>query len=339
MNSPSPFKRKPWVFLSHSSSDKEFIERAAMALKRFEIEPWLDSEEIRHGQPWLDAIFENGIPNCDCTLVYLTESSLQSAMVKKEIDASVLQKLKDKGVGFLPYVSTEQIREQLRSDIQAIQAPLWNLANFDVLLPRVVAEIWRSFSERTSLIVVKDERTAHLEAELELVNLKAALSGDIFTEAEEKDFRYIWEKLNRRDEIIIAVRKNEDTSERHTFSVGVRSFIPLLATPGQLEFSDDSLSDVLLRSEIIRQCVKKHFFSSVEFPMLGNDLITFGLVASEWRPAERASNESPMLRRGFGRSAHYDLVYTPKMFRFKYWLTYRGLLPPELDVMAVENSA
>jgi len=74
---------KPRVFLSHSKADIEFIERVNQDLHRCQISPWLDSEEIRHGKPWLDAIFEDGIPTCDAVLVYFTESSLQSKMVKK----------------------------------------------------------------------------------------------------------------------------------------------------------------------------------------------------------------------------------------------------------------
>ena len=80
-------RNKPKVFLSHSCLDKPFIERLANDLRKCQIEPWLDSEEIRDGKPWLKVIFEDGMPTCDCVIVYLSENSLNSKMVQKEIDA------------------------------------------------------------------------------------------------------------------------------------------------------------------------------------------------------------------------------------------------------------
>jgi len=142
-------KNKPRVFLSHSKKDVDFINPLAEDLRSCQIEPWLDSEDIRHGEPWLDAIFESGIPTCDCIIVYLTENSIDSPMVKKEIDTSILQKLKDNHIGFIPYVSFAPLREKLRPDIQALQTLEWNAKNYQTLLPRVVAEIWRYFLDRT----------------------------------------------------------------------------------------------------------------------------------------------------------------------------------------------
>jgi len=121
---------KPRVFLSHSKLDKAFIETLYEDLKGCQISPWLDTEEIRHGKPWLDAIFENGIPTCDSVLVYFSENSLQSAMVKKEIDAGILHQLEDSGVSFLPYVDNESVRTKLRADIRSLQVPIWNGDNY-----------------------------------------------------------------------------------------------------------------------------------------------------------------------------------------------------------------
>ena len=69
----------------HSKADEKFIRRLYADLKKCQIEPWLDSEDIRHGKPWLDAIFEEGIPTCDCVIVYFSETSLDSAMVRKRL--------------------------------------------------------------------------------------------------------------------------------------------------------------------------------------------------------------------------------------------------------------
>ena len=154
---------KPKVFLSHAKNDIAFIEQLYNDLRKCQIEPWLDSEEIRHGKPWLDAIFEDGIPTCDSVLVYFTENSLNSAMVKKEIDSGLLQQLKENSISFLPYVNNVEIRHKLRSDIQALQVPILNNDNYPSLLPQVVAEVWRSFMERIVSNAIKNERIKRIK--------------------------------------------------------------------------------------------------------------------------------------------------------------------------------
>lgn len=64
----------PIVFLSHSSKDKPFIKRLAADLKMCKVGTWLDSEEIRDGKSFIDAIFLDGIPRCNSVIIYLTEN-------------------------------------------------------------------------------------------------------------------------------------------------------------------------------------------------------------------------------------------------------------------------
>ncbi len=44
---------------------------------------WMDTEEIRDGKSWLKIIFEDGIPTCDVVIVYFSENSITSKMVKR----------------------------------------------------------------------------------------------------------------------------------------------------------------------------------------------------------------------------------------------------------------
>ena len=139
---------KPRVFLSHSEKDDEFVSKLADDLRKCQIEPWHFKYEIRHGKPWLDEIFNLGMPTCDAIVIYLTESSLASPVVKKEIDAGILQQLSDHNIAFLPYVDDEKIRSQLRPDIQALQIPEWNKDNYSYLLPVVVSEYGEAISKK-----------------------------------------------------------------------------------------------------------------------------------------------------------------------------------------------
>jgi hypothetical protein len=102
--------KKPRVFLSHSSKDKKFIERLSSHLRKSKIEPWLDTEEIRDGKPLLKVIFEDGLPTCDIIIVYLTENSIKSRMVEKEIDAALIAQLADNKISFIPYVNKVSFR-------------------------------------------------------------------------------------------------------------------------------------------------------------------------------------------------------------------------------------
>ena len=154
---------KPRVFLSHSTKDKEFVQKLHGDLRRCQIDSWLDTEQIRHGEPWQDAIFKDGIPSCDCILVYLTRNSVTSDWVNKELDAGLQGRLNDNRIGFLPYVSDDATREQLREDIKSLQVTVLNAKNYDSLLPRIVAEVWRSFLERSMNDVFKQREFSGLQ--------------------------------------------------------------------------------------------------------------------------------------------------------------------------------
>jgi hypothetical protein len=223
---------RPRVFLSHSKADSGFIERLYGDLQKCQIYPWLDTLEIRHGQPWLDAIFEGGIPTCDCVLVYLTKASSESQMVKKEIDAAIIKKLRDKRVAFIPYVSDTALREMLRVDIQALQTPEWNERNYSTLLPCVVAEIWRSFMERRLITVASEERAGRLEAELQLERVKTSTEAGIFSKSEEQDFSFVWKQFNRYESFRFLAQQTEGgsliTLGEFIFDVNVRSLVPHL---------------------------------------------------------------------------------------------------------------
>src|SRR5688572_8847985 len=101
---------KPKVFLSHSKRDIDFIRRLDSDLRLCNIETWLDEVDIPHGKSWQDSIFEYGIPTCDAIIAYLTENSIESPVVRKEIDVALLQTLRDSNIAFLPYVNKSELR-------------------------------------------------------------------------------------------------------------------------------------------------------------------------------------------------------------------------------------
>ncbi len=322
-----PPMSKPRVFLSHSSLNKPFIQKVYDDLVRCQVAPWMDSIDIRHGQPWLEAIFEHGIAACDAILVYITEESLKSELVKKEIDASIIAKLKDKRVAFLPYVSSGGLRPLLRPDLQALQSPGWNEANYSVVLPQVVAELWHSYTDRVVEAATQAERLMRLEAQMELERLRKLDGRGIFRDSEEEDFAHIWLLLNRV-EVFHAVRIGlPDTQETPVCChVSMQSLVPLLSTISPNQYDGVRVARRVIRgcktllqdSQDVRVCSPKMFTG------LKEELTMYGLLV-ETPKLEASWQQGPL------RSTFYT-IYTEKYNRFRYWLAVKKLLPQAITI-------
>jgi hypothetical protein len=325
--------------LSHSKSNEAFISRLYDDLRHCQIDPWYDSIDIRHGEPWLDAIFEGGIPTCDCILVYLTEHSIESTMVKKEIDASLIQKLKDSRIGFLPYVSNVSLRERLRPDIQSLQIPEWNEGNYHTLLPRVVAEIWRVYFEKAMLSAISDEKAKRLEFELELNRLKERQpQGGIFTESEDRDFQYIHSRLNHRKPVtyvrnIKSETKPETKIELH-YSVGIVSLVQAIFEAG-FHLYDDFDAKWLLE-EAVKSLVSKEDAQGMQckdHPKLSNDLLMFGFLQNFTFTKNVRDYQLFGESKGYRTEVETRFEFTPKVHRFRYWLSVNKFAQDTIDIL------
>jgi hypothetical protein len=320
-----PRVNKPRVFLSHSALDKPFIEKLANDLRRCQIEPWLDTEEIRAGQPWLQVIFEEGIPTCDAILVYITENSLNSRMVTKEIDAALLRKLGDAGISLLTYVEKGEVRGKLRLDLQTLQCQEWNFENYAERLSTVVAEIWRSYMERMINLATLQERNRSLELELELQTLQAKHDATPFTSSEEKEFQYLHQKLNHAMELMyVGTKKSADEKPAgkggtHIYQFSLLSAIYLLLSRGYVTFDYYTLQSEL--EDVMRKVANNEKLDGYihEYTNPGVELLTYGLV----RHVQRET---------FHGRSEYKYEFTEKTYRFKYWLDYYGHAIQELSV-------
>jgi len=317
---------KPKVFLSHSKKDKKFIKRVSDDFKKCQIESWIDEFEIRHGKPWMEAIFQHGISTCDSVLVYLTENSIISQMVKKEIDASLIQQLDNNKISFLPYLSEDKYRDQLRLDIQALQVPVWSNDNYSEVLPHVVAEIWHSYLERTVEIATSEEKRKRLELELQIEKNK---DGEIFTSAENKDFSYIKSALDY-DELTGFAIKNKKTNvvESIQINVNILSLIPFISRPENRCYDPQTiysrLVEDLRHEEVIPASDNNLAITELAAIDIADELITYGLIEARESPSPHRVS-SFMIKLD---SPQY--VYTAKVHRFKYWLGYNDFYPKEI---------
>lgn len=304
---------KPRVFLSHSSKDKDFIHRLAEDLRKCQVEYWLDTEEIRDGRSWLKVIFEDGIPTCDVVIVYLTESSIISKMVAKELDAALIVQLSEKEIVLLPYISKSDIREKLRSDIRSLHCREWNHDNYNAILPSVVAEIWRSFLERTINIAITQEKNRRLELELELRDLKKRYEDSPFSPSEDTDFKYIYDKLNKQVKIIFHLWTNQyDPSSKI----------------GKVAFKISCLDSIIYYINKAKRFEMRHFVRIISdflnergFPEAKGQNYGHGYIN------EKENIEVELQSYGL----MYKDEFKQKMYRFRYWLGYNNYLTDEVS--------
>lgn len=339
-------RNRPRVFLSHSKADTAFISKVCDDLRQCQIDPWLDSVDIRHGEPWLDAIFEGGISTCDCIIVYLTEDSINSTMVKKEIDASVIQKLKDVKVGLLPYVSKGSLRAILRPDIQSLQIPEWNSENYSTLLPRIISEIWHVYFERAIITATSDEKVKRLEAELELNRLRESQHGGIFTDSEERDFQYIYSKLNDRRSVIYTKKTmlgdtGKETKLEMYYSVGTVSLVQAIFESGY-NLYEEYVSRFLLK-DALKALLSKEEVQDIycsKYPEIGNDLLMYGFMQNVTFTKNVRDHRGFLFGKADGYETKVETRYefTPKVHRFRYWLAVQGLGQNGIDLLPNDKS-
>ncbi|MCS0585185.1 toll/interleukin-1 receptor domain-containing protein [Massilia pinisoli] len=93
----------PQVFLSHSSADKPFVSKLAIDLKSRGIPVWFDQWELKVGDSLTQKI-EDGIDKSGWLIVVLSENSIASNWVQKELRAAQARELQDKHVFVLPVV-------------------------------------------------------------------------------------------------------------------------------------------------------------------------------------------------------------------------------------------
>jgi len=89
------------VFLSHSSKDKQFVNRIATDLAKLNIAPWLDSWHIRAGESIPQKI-SIGIKNSECVVVFLSKNAISSHWVEREWQAKYWDEIERNQVLVIP---------------------------------------------------------------------------------------------------------------------------------------------------------------------------------------------------------------------------------------------
>ena len=150
-----------------------------MELHSARIDVWYDDWEIPPGASLRTKIFEEGIPECDLFLIYLTKNSIDSSWIQQELDAAFVIELEMKGGFIAIFVDSDETRQSLSIDLRSRRIPTINSESYSRCLLELTAMSWEALlknrvaktNANNNLTALKLEKRI-AEQELELANLK-----------------------------------------------------------------------------------------------------------------------------------------------------------------------
>ena len=89
------------VFISHNYKDKPMARKIANELDKYGIKVWIDESEIRLGDSLIEKI-KDGLDHMDFLIALISENSVQSEWVKKELDIAMNKEIDGKKVITIP---------------------------------------------------------------------------------------------------------------------------------------------------------------------------------------------------------------------------------------------
>jgi TIR domain len=156
---------KPKVFLSHSKKDKTFIEKVANNLRNCGIDVWYDEWEIPPGESIRKKIFDEGITSCDMFFIYLTENSIPSYWVQKELDGAFIHEIEIQNSFLTLFVDQDVHRDKLSIDLKSLNIPKFNDEDYLIPFGKLLSRIWFSYSKNQLKTQAKDNKIHILELE------------------------------------------------------------------------------------------------------------------------------------------------------------------------------
>lgn len=186
---------KPRVFLSHSKSDKVFIEKIANDLRSARIDVWYDEWEIPSGDSFRRQIVK-GIDESDLFFVYLTPNSVLSYWVQHEFDTAFVKQANSNRNVLALFVDSEDTRKMVPTDLQSLHAPIFNEEDYIKPFSQLISRAWESYSDRLVQENSEKSKTIHLELENKIKDLELEIVRK--SSAELYDTDHILQELNEK---------------------------------------------------------------------------------------------------------------------------------------------
>jgi len=314
---------KPLVFLSHSKMDINFIRKLDTDLKRCKIETWLDEIDIQHGESWLKAIFEQGIQKCDFVLVYLTANTLKSKMVQTEIDSTLVNQLNEKNIKLLPYSDSTDTRSLLRIDLQALQTPVLNDENYDIVFPTIISNIWNLYLNKTVIKISKEKdlEIENLKLKNEVQNSKTNIMQDL-----KDEFSLFIDEYNYLITITYEYKKrnSDEIKIQKIFQMNMLFAFYIIYNDLGGTISEYSIQNSIIRfindKTEIHQALEGFEFESTFSETFMDKLTIFGFVSRNFNPENKSVTGPNHALRLYVKHNYEMFLKSEKFDRFMLWL-------------------
>ncbi|PWV56277.1 toll/interleukin-1 receptor domain-containing protein [Chitinophaga sp. S165] len=139
-------RKKFDVFLSYKSQDNDFVQRLKRDLQLRGIKVWLDKDEIRPGDLFVEAL-ENGLETSKTVVIVITPESVNSGWVRRE-RARALSLATSEGVQLIPILFGNVELPGFLADLQYID--FRDLSKYAVNINRL---IWPGITGKEVLFV------------------------------------------------------------------------------------------------------------------------------------------------------------------------------------------
>lgn len=177
----------------------------------------------------------------------------------------------------------------------------------------------------------------------ELTKALADIEPSIFTGSEKKDFSYIYEKLNRFENVEIVIDVFEESvqninpydkkveSKVENYSINLASLVPFVSTPNCHEYKWIYISRLIVYQQFpenpgnIRISIK-------EIKNLASELIKYAFIMKNYVPPIPKTGDKITDFRN-NKSDTYLLCYSEKLERYKYWLDVTGRMPEQIEII------
>ncbi|MCK4295243.1 MAG: toll/interleukin-1 receptor domain-containing protein [Candidatus Marinimicrobia bacterium] len=125
----------PSIFLSHSSKDKFFVRELAERLNEVGIKVWIDEAELNVGDS-LTQMIGNAIDKCDYFGIVLSENSINSEWVQKELQIAMHKEIRGKKIVVLPILLENVILPPFLSD--KLYADFSSTEKYELTFPKLL---------------------------------------------------------------------------------------------------------------------------------------------------------------------------------------------------------
>jgi hypothetical protein len=128
------------AFLSHSSKDKPFIRQLAADLTANGVSVWLDEQRIRVGDSIPEKVAQ-GLAGSDYFLIVMSQNSVESEWIKKELNNALVREVQRRKVHILPLKLDDSPIPEIISDKLYADFSSSYKAGLDQLLVALQGEI------------------------------------------------------------------------------------------------------------------------------------------------------------------------------------------------------